>query len=174
MDEASKIKQQIVNLYTEGYGLEKIQKIVHKRNNFISDTINDIGIKRERVVGLKLSKRFYSLKNVGKRMIDHRGHIRILVPQGINKNKYIVEHRLIMKKKMGRELTSQEVVHHIDCDKLNNNPNNLWLYENNSQHHLSHWNLNRDLYKLIPIFLKIGIIKFEDGHYFLNEVKNGK
>jgi len=38
-------------------------------------------------------------------------------------NKYV--HRQAAKKKIGRSLHSDEVVHHRDGDKLNNNPNNL-------------------------------------------------
>ena len=35
------------------------------------------------------------------------------------------EHRRIMKLKLGRDLTSDEVVHHIDRDPFNNKPSNL-------------------------------------------------
>lgn len=36
-----------------------------------------------------------------------------------------LEHRRIAKFKLGRELKSNEVVHHIDGDRFNNKPNNL-------------------------------------------------
>lgn len=44
-------------------------------------------------------------------------------------NGYVREHRLIMEKKIGRFLKPNEVVHHIDGDKLNNNIKNLKLFE---------------------------------------------
>ena len=47
-------------------------------------------------------------------------------------NKYEV-HRKVMEEKLGRKLTSNEIVHHIDGNKLNNNPNNLEL-TNRSEH----------------------------------------
>lgn len=43
------------------------------------------------------------------------------------------EHRLVMEKKLGRELLSSEIVHHIDGDKLNNDPDNL-IITNRSEH----------------------------------------
>lgn len=35
------------------------------------------------------------------------------------------EHRVVAEQMLGRPLTSEEVVHHIDCDCRNNRPDNL-------------------------------------------------
>jgi hypothetical protein len=37
------------------------------------------------------------------------------------------QHRLVMEKKIGRKLKTNEIVHHIDNNKHNNNPKNLQL-----------------------------------------------
>lgn len=47
-------------------------------------------------------------------------------------------HRLIAEQILGRELTSIEVVHHSDNNKLNNDINNLWVFPNQSTHRKFH------------------------------------
>jgi len=47
---------------------------------------------------------------------------------------YVREHRLVMEKKIGRYLTRDEVVHHIDGDRQNNRIENLELFSDNSTH----------------------------------------
>lgn len=42
-----------------------------------------------------------------------------------NKNGYVLEHRVVAENKIGRLLKDNEIVHHIDGDKHNNNPENL-------------------------------------------------
>jgi hypothetical protein len=39
--------------------------------------------------------------------------------------KKIARHRLIVQEREGRALSSHELVHHVDRDPLNNNPDNL-------------------------------------------------
>lgn len=46
---------------------------------------------------------------------------------------YVLEYRLVMAEKIGRYLTTDEHVHHIDGDVTNNHPDNLMLVSR-SQH----------------------------------------
>lgn len=47
---------------------------------------------------------------------------------------YVPEHRLVVEKKIGRYLSLAEVVHHIDCNRKNNDIDNLMLFENSKEH----------------------------------------
>lgn len=65
-------------------------------------------------------------------------------------------HRYLMEKKIGRKLEKKEIVHHIDCNKLNNNIANLFLCSSISEHNLIHDNLEKIAGRLV----EAGIIVF--------------
>jgi len=67
-----------------------------------------------------------------KKRLTEKGYIEIL------KNKWILEHRLIMEMYIGRELKPEEKVHHIDFDKKNNKIENLMLFKNQKEHQKFH------------------------------------
>jgi len=46
----------------------------------------------------------------------------------------VLEHRVVMETKLGRFLTAEEVVHHIDYNKQNNDINNLMLFKSQKAH----------------------------------------
>ena len=74
-------------------------------------------------------------------------------------------HRLIMEKKLKRKLLPTERVHHIDMNNKNNNLDNLYLYNNESNHQKGHHTLS----KLVSYLLLKGIIKFKEGKYILTK-----
>jgi hypothetical protein len=53
------------------------------------------------------------------------------------KDGYVMEHRLVMARMVGRPLTRTEVVHHRDHNPRNNAPENLELWPDNRLHKLA-------------------------------------
>jgi hypothetical protein len=52
-------------------------------------------------------------------------------------NGYIMEHRLVMARMVGRPLLRTECVHHIDHNPRNNERSNLELWPSNQTHKLA-------------------------------------
>ena len=55
------------------------------------------------------------------------------------KDGYIMEHRLVMAKSLGRNLLRTEVVHHINHDPHDNRLENLELFASNGEHKRVEW-----------------------------------
>lgn len=78
----------------------------------------------------------------GGRMTQSDGYILIYCPDHpaarSPKGNYVLEHRLVMEKHLGRYLTPNEVVHHIDGNIQNNRIENLRLFDRNGDHLRKH------------------------------------
>ena len=61
------------------------------------------------------------------RCVTSNGYVLVRDVDGIygKRDAKVPEHRLVMAKKLGRPLSTNEHVHHIDLDKTNNDPSNL-------------------------------------------------
>lgn len=88
----------------------------------------------------------------GGRIVARHGYIRAFAPdhpecQRLNemrkakagggyfrKQKYVLEHRLVMEKHLGRFLGPKEVVHHINGKTDDNRLENLQLFQSNGEH----------------------------------------
>ena len=74
----------------------------------------------------------------GGRYVTYDGYVRILRPDHpTNYRGYVLEHRYVIEKHLGRTLKSSEIVHHIDGNKLNNSFENLEILTN-SEHRSIH------------------------------------
>lgn len=74
---------------------------------------------------------------------------------------YVKEHIRNMEDHLGRRLTKEEVVHHIDGNKKNALIENLYLCKNRQEHRNLHVQLN----DLCRELLKMNIIYFDNGVY---------
>lgn len=74
-------------------------------------------------------------------------------------------HIKVAEKKLGRKLKEEEMVHHIDGNKLNNDPDNLYVCKNRKEHQTIHSQLEKLAFRLI----QKGIIKFnyQEGKYYI-------
>lgn len=77
----------------------------------------------------------------------------------------VYEHILVAEQKLGRQLTSNECVHHIDGNKKNNSPDNLMVFASISDHTCFHaggsiyeinsvWHANKKRVKKVCPFCK--------------------
>ncbi len=75
-------------------------------------------------------------------------------------------HRHVMEQALGRKLKPNEVVHHIDHDRTNNEPENLMIFQSHAEHNDYHKaELRSNLpegHKKCP---RCGIVKSLDGFY---------
>ncbi|MDR1838223.1 MAG: HNH endonuclease [Treponema sp.] len=69
--------------------------------------------------------------NKGKTYIDENGYRRFS-----DSNKLV--HRYVAEKKIGRKLRQEEIVHHINRNKLDNSPENLEVFANQAEHEKHH------------------------------------
>ena len=96
--------------------------------------------------------------------IDSRGYKLVLIPRhpDANFNGRVLEHRLVMEKKLGRRLSKEDIIHHIDFNPRNNKVSNLYLMTR-----ATHIKLHKSFEDLITFLFNKKIIYFnrKKGNY---------
>lgn len=102
----------------------------------------------------------------GGRIIKGDGYYGIWNPthERADKQGYVYEHTLVVEKNTGTLPKNNEVIHHIDINKLNNDIENLYVCDNKK-----HLEIHRSIENLIKTLLEREIIIFNNGKYELNE-----
>ena len=116
-------------LYKEGCSQQEIANMFGCQQTSVSHILCEVGVLTR---GPMLhGKGHPSWK--GGRTIDGNGYIQVklgnddpMVSMRLS-NGYVLEHRLLMARKLGRPLTRSESVHHKNGDRLDNEPENLQL-----------------------------------------------
>lgn len=121
---------------------------------------------RKSVVGLNLrypEGRFGSLAanwKGGRRRSGTKGsYVAIHSPDhpASDKDGYVMEHRLVMEKSIGRHLTTEEIVHHKNGDKKDNRIENLVLLASKGEHTRHHFEESAEANRLRNLLLEHGI-----------------
>lgn len=108
----------------------------------------------------------YSIAPVEKTSyVNSSGYVEIWCGRGPEsrgrKDGYRLAHHLVAEDMLGRALLPQEIVHHIDGNKLNNIADNLYVCESISEHRQIHSQLESISMKLV----QDGLIRFVEGRY---------
>lgn len=101
--------------------------------------------------------------NFGGGRTDERGYVLIFLPKSHprrgmanQKSGYVRQHRLVMAEHLGRNLTSNEIVHHLNGDKGDNRLENLQLVSD-SEHRTIHNQENQKAAELLREIQKRGL-----------------
>lgn len=78
-------------------------------------------------------------KSFGKtRKINNQGYVMVLC--GVT---WVLEHKIVVENFIERSLTKDEVVHHLDFCKTNNDINNLMIFPSQKEHQKFHLKLKQ-------------------------------
>lgn len=88
---------------------------------------------------------------------DSKGYLVVYKPEHPNAiKKFVTKHKLVMEGELGRYLDTSEVIHHVDCIKLNNEIENLWLTDNTG-HIMAH----NSLAQCVKPLMDAGLLWFD-------------
>lgn len=139
LDDAT--KSELITLYVEKrLSTRQIGKLLGRTHDYISDKLKEIGIEVDGGITALQGDRNPNW-NGGK--TTSNGYIEISSIAICPKRKR--EHQAVMEKFIGRELRKNEVVHHIDGNKFNNDINNLALMSRSAHtrlHNIERWKNN--------------------------------
>jgi len=94
-------------------------------------------------------------KPVGSTNLSQDGYVRVKVIPGAGQWRKL--HHVIVEETIGRPLVAGEVVHHINGDRLDNDPDNLHLCADQTEHGRVHASFEQ----LLGELLRDGVVKFD-------------
>lgn len=127
-------KAEATRRHQDGEQLQDIAKAMGCGQNTVARTLTELGIHEKKQCKLR-GEDHHSWQ--GGRRIDASGYVRVRVPDedrhlaDATRSGYMMEHRLVMARILGRRLLTSESVHHINGDRQDNDPENLQLRQGN-------------------------------------------
>ena len=152
------LKNQYINLEKSA---SQISREINCSHSTVLRQLERIKISRRKIKGKyhgnwnnnqKISKGYIKIRDFSHPRADSGG--------------YVFKHILVAEEKYGRFIKRSEPIHHINGNKVDNSPDNLYLCKDNTEHKKIH-----NMTKLIKPLLDKGIIIFDkkEGVYKLNE-----
>lgn len=136
-----KLSEEIKKKMSESHLGKKYSEETKQKLSKLNKGINNpnFGKKHTKRTVAKISEASRGNKNGnwhGGRITNERGYIFVYTPDHpqCNYKGYIREHRIVMEKYLGRYLTPNEVVHHINGIEDDNKIENLELFANHGEH----------------------------------------
>lgn len=150
----------LLTLYEEHKNLHKVADVLSTYPTTILRRLKTLGIK----IYKNKSGSDHPNWRGGKILNKGNGYVGIHNPthERADSGGYVYEHTLNFENKFGFLPGKNEVLHHIDLDKHNNNDDNLYLCNNRK-----HLQIHRQIEKLIKPLMDKGIVKFENGEYLI-------
>ena len=133
----------------EELSLTQIASIVGVSFNSIRKWLIKVNIQR-RTEGSRIGQHNHSFKG---KAINSQGYVLVYSPEHPNKDSrnYVREHILVAEQIIRRFIKRSECVHHINEDKRDNRPANLYLFLKRSEHDRYHQRKRKLSKKFVPI-----------------------
>lgn len=135
---ANSMPQQICDLYRSGLSMREIGKRLNVSTQCAHRWLKKMGVETRPWQGSGEEHSQWK----GGRNKDVNGYWLVRLSKDdpmismANHHRNVLEHRLVMARKLGRPLTPHETVHHIDGDRSNNSPDNLQLRQGKHGKHI--------------------------------------
>lgn len=131
-----------VRLYHEGHSREMIGKIMGHGTRTVHNALARMGIPEDELFQRRDLRGEKRHNWAGGRRHNSSGYIGIWqdenpeFPEMCDKKGYVLEHRLVMARSLGRPLEDSETVHHINGDRTDNRLENLQLRQGRHGKHV--------------------------------------
>ena len=147
-------KEAVEQRIEAGESLRAIAQSFGISHQALSDRRYRWGGKRLRAKGVA------RLRRTDGTFIDCHGYVQVKTSSRPGAMAYTSQHVIVAKEMLGRALLPGEIVHHIDGNKQNNQPENLHVCSR-SHHRIIH----RSLESLATQLVRAGLLKFVKGAY---------